>query len=58
MELTAFRHELSPYHLLLLFLQHNLNWSLYDLLVVKNETLEPETFAKQLSSHLLRSLTQ
>lgn len=35
-----------------------INWSLYDLLVVKNETLEPETFAKQLSSHLLRSLTQ
>lgn len=35
-----------------------INWSLYDLLVVKNETLEPETFAQQLSSHLLRSLTQ
>ncbi len=35
-----------------------INWSLYDLLVVKNETLEPETFAKQLCEHLLRSLTQ
>lgn len=35
-----------------------LNWSLYDLLVVKNETFAPDAFAQKLSIHLLRSLTR
>ncbi len=34
-----------------------INWTLYDLLVVKNQNLEPEVIATQISSHLLRSLT-
>lgn len=34
-----------------------INWTLYELLVVKNENLEPEVLATQISSHLLRSLT-
>jgi AcrR family transcriptional regulator len=33
-----------------------INWSLYDLLVVKNENIEPDELAKKLSSYLLRSL--
>lgn len=33
-----------------------INWSLYDMLVVKNEDIEPDELAKKLSSHLLRSL--
>ena len=35
-----------------------INWSLYDLLVVQNQTLEPEAFAEKLFVHLLRSLTR
>lgn len=34
-----------------------LNWSLYDLLVVQNQSFEPEAFAEKLFVHLLRSLT-
>lgn len=33
-----------------------INWSLYDLLVVQNQTFEPEAFAETLFVHLLRSL--
>jgi AcrR family transcriptional regulator len=33
-----------------------INWSLFNRLVVKNETFEPQVLAAQLSSHLLRSL--
>lgn len=33
-----------------------INWSLYDLLIVKNEDIEPDELAKKLSLHLLRSL--
>lgn len=33
-----------------------INWSLYDMLVVKNEDIEPDELAKKLTSHLLRSL--
>jgi AcrR family transcriptional regulator len=33
-----------------------INWSLYDLLVVKNQTFDPEAFAEKLTTHLLRSL--
>ncbi len=33
-----------------------INWSLYDLLIVKNEIIEPEELAKRLSAHILRSL--
>jgi AcrR family transcriptional regulator len=33
-----------------------INWSLYDLLIVKNESIEPEVLAKKLSEHILRSL--
>ncbi|KOP27811.1 hypothetical protein AMR41_02475 [Hapalosiphon sp. MRB220] len=32
-----------------------INWSLYDLLVVKNKNIEPNQLAKKLSTHLLRS---
>lgn len=35
-----------------------MNWSLYDLLVVKNETFDPEVFTQKLTAHLLRSLTR
>ncbi len=35
-----------------------INWSLYDLLVVKDETFDPETLAQKLTSHLLRGLTR
>ncbi len=35
-----------------------INWSVYDLLIVKNETLEPEEFAQKLLSYILRSLRQ
>ncbi len=35
-----------------------INWSLYDLLVVQNQPLDPEVFAEKLFVHLLRSLTQ
>jgi len=35
-----------------------INWSLYDLLIVQNQTLEPEAFAEKLFVHLLRSLTR
>ncbi|QLE52636.1 hypothetical protein FD724_32090 (plasmid) [Nostoc sp. C057] len=35
-----------------------INWTLYDLLVVQNQNLEPEVLAIQISSHLLRSLTR
>lgn len=35
-----------------------INWSLYDRLVVKNEMIDPESFAQKLSVHLLRSLTK
>jgi AcrR family transcriptional regulator len=35
-----------------------INWTLYDLLVVQNQNLEPEALATQISSHLLRSLTR
>jgi AcrR family transcriptional regulator len=33
-----------------------INWSLYDLLIVKNGSIEPEELAKKLSAHILRSL--
>lgn len=33
-----------------------INWSLYDLLIVKNESIKPEELAKKLSAHILRSL--
>jgi AcrR family transcriptional regulator len=32
------------------------NWSLYDLLIVKNEGIEPDGLATRLSAHTLRSL--
>jgi AcrR family transcriptional regulator len=35
-----------------------INWSLYDLLVVNNQTFDPEAFAQKLTIHLLRGLTQ
>lgn len=35
-----------------------INWSVYDLLIVKNETLKPEEFAQKLLSYILRSLKQ
>lgn len=35
-----------------------INWSLYDLLVVQNGILEPESLAEKLATHLLRSLTR
>lgn len=35
-----------------------INWSLYDLLVVKNETFDAEAFAQKLTTHLLRGLTR
>lgn len=35
-----------------------INWSLYDLLVVKNETFDSEALAQKLTTHLLRSLSQ
>lgn len=34
-----------------------INWSLYDLLIVKDESIEPEELAKKLSLHILRSLS-
>lgn len=34
------------------------NWSLYDLLVVKNETFDSEALAQKLATHLLRSLSR
>jgi AcrR family transcriptional regulator len=33
-----------------------INWSLYDLLIVKNESIEPDRLAHKLSLHILRSL--
>lgn len=33
-----------------------INWSLYDVLVVKNETFDPEALAQKLTTHLLRGL--
>lgn len=33
-----------------------INWSLYELLVVKSETFDPEALSERLTSHLLRSL--
>lgn len=33
------------------------NWSLYELLIVRNESIEPEDLAKKLSVHILRSLS-
>lgn len=33
-----------------------INWSLYDLLIVKDESIEPDELAKKLSAHILRSL--
>jgi AcrR family transcriptional regulator len=33
-----------------------INWSLYDLLIVKNESIEPDELAKKLSVHILRGL--
>jgi AcrR family transcriptional regulator len=33
-----------------------INWSLYDLLIVKNESIEPDDLAKRLSVHILRGL--
>jgi AcrR family transcriptional regulator len=33
-----------------------INWSLYDLLIVKNESIEPDGLATRLSAHILRSL--
>jgi hypothetical protein len=33
-----------------------INWSLYDLLVVKDESIEPDELAKKLSVHILRGL--
>ncbi len=35
-----------------------INWSLYDLLIVQNQTFDPEAFAKKLFTHLLRTLTR
>jgi AcrR family transcriptional regulator len=32
------------------------NWSLYDLLIVKNESIEPDELATRLSAHILRGL--
>jgi AcrR family transcriptional regulator len=32
------------------------NWSLYELLIVKNENLEPDNLATRLSTHILRGL--
>jgi AcrR family transcriptional regulator len=33
-----------------------INWSLYDLLIVKNENIQPDELAKRLLVHILRSL--
>jgi AcrR family transcriptional regulator len=33
-----------------------INWSLYDLLIVKNESIEPDDLARRLSVHILRGL--
>ncbi len=33
-----------------------INWSLYDLLIVKNEGIEPDGLATRLSAHILRGL--
>jgi AcrR family transcriptional regulator len=33
-----------------------INWSLYDLLIVKNESIEPDDLATRLSAHILRGL--
>lgn len=33
-----------------------INWSLYDLLIVKNGSIEPKELAKKLSAHILRGL--
>ena len=33
-----------------------INWSLYDLLVVRNETIEPDSLAEKLFTHILRGL--
>lgn len=33
-----------------------INWSLYDLLIVKDEDIEPDDLAAKLSKHMLRSL--
>jgi AcrR family transcriptional regulator len=33
-----------------------INWSLYDLLIVKDKSIEPEELAKKISEHILRSL--
>jgi AcrR family transcriptional regulator len=33
-----------------------INWSLYDLLIVKNEGIEPDCLAARLSAHILRGL--
>lgn len=35
-----------------------INWSLYDLLIVQNQTFEPEALAEKLFVHLLRSLAR
>lgn len=35
-----------------------INWTLYDLLVVRGEDIEPEAVTERLSSHLLRSLVR
>jgi AcrR family transcriptional regulator len=32
------------------------NWSLYDLLIIKNESIEPDALATRLSTHILRGL--
>ncbi|MEM7796233.1 MAG: TetR/AcrR family transcriptional regulator [Cyanobacteria bacterium P01_C01_bin.118] len=33
-----------------------INWSLYDLLIAKNENIEPDALAEKLSTHILRGL--
>lgn len=33
-----------------------INWSLYDLLIVRNEAIEPDDLGKRLSKHILRGL--
>lgn len=35
-----------------------INWTIYDLLIVKNQSLEPDELGKKLSDHFLRSLTK
>jgi AcrR family transcriptional regulator len=35
-----------------------INWSLYDLLVIQNETFDSEALAQKLTTHLLRGLTR